>query len=303
MQHTVMYFGPMSEKDFSASISKLHKTPKNLLDVPFGMDYMEQPTEETEILLAPYDAKNIYMVQYTNSERDWDASHAPVISLFNEYFGTGMNGIVFQELREARGLAYSAAAVYRQPSRMGHKEDAYTYIATQNDKMMDCVDEFNKLIADIPQSEGAFNLAKESLLKKLASTRTTRFGVLNSYVMAQDRGIDFDINSKIYEALPKMYLFDIVDFGYNADKMSAGYFLFDGLKALAPELFRVSYHAHLFLVGIKGADQLPVGVIGEKKMEDHPFYLTGFFIPEHEAASPVRKLRIFRGKIADLSGH
>ena len=212
MQHTVMYFGPMSEKDFSASISKLHKTPKNLLDVPFGMDYMEQPTEETEILLAPYDAKNIYMVQYTNSERDWDASHAPVISLFNEYFGTGMNGIVFQELREARGLAYSAAAVYRQPSRMGHKEDAYTYIATQNDKMMDCVDEFNKLIADIPQSEGAFNLAKESLLKKLASTRTTRFGVLNSYVMAQDRGIDFDINSKIYEALPKMYLFDIVDF-------------------------------------------------------------------------------------------
>ena len=70
MKHTILYFGPMSEKDFSASISKLHKTPKNLLDVPFGMDYMEQPTKETEILLAPYDAKNIYMVQYNNSERD-----------------------------------------------------------------------------------------------------------------------------------------------------------------------------------------------------------------------------------------
>ncbi|MBR5117753.1 MAG: insulinase family protein [Muribaculaceae bacterium] len=212
MQHTVVYFGPMSEKDFSASISKLHKTPKNLLDVPFGMDYMEQPTPETEILLAPYDAKNIYMVQYTNDERDWDPSHAAVISLFNEYFGTGMNGIVFQELREARGLAYSAAAIYNQPMRMGHKEDAYTYIATQNDKMMDCVDEFNKLIADIPQSEGAFNLAKESLLKKLASRRTTRYGVLQSYMAAQERGIDFDIYSKVYEELPKLYLFDIVDF-------------------------------------------------------------------------------------------
>ena len=212
MQHTVAYFGPMSEKDLSASISKLHKTPKNLLDVPFGMDYMEQPTPETEILLAPYDAKNIYMVQYTNSERDWTPEHAPVISLFNEYFGTGMNGIVFQELREARGLAYSAAAVYNQPSRMGHKEDAYTYIITQNDKMMDCVDEFNKLIADIPQSEAAFNLAKESLMKKLASRRTTRFGVLQSYIAAQNRGIDFDIYSKVYQELPKLYLFDIVDF-------------------------------------------------------------------------------------------
>ena len=212
MKHDVMYFGPMSEKDFSSTISKLHKTPKDLMDVPFGMDYMEQPTPETEILLAPYDAKNIYMVQYNNNERDWDPSHAAVISLFNEYFGTGMNGIVFQELREARGLAYSAAARYNQPTRLGHKEDAYTYIITQNDKMMDCVDEFNKLIADIPQSDGAFNLAKESLMKKLASRRTTRFGVLQSYISAQQRGIDFDIYSKVYEELPKLYLYDIVDF-------------------------------------------------------------------------------------------
>ncbi len=212
MQHTVVYYGPMAQKEFSNAITKLHKTPKDLIDVPFGMDYMEQPTTETEILLAPYEAKNIYMVQYNNSERDWDPDHAATISMFNEYFGTGMNGIVFQELREARGLAYSAAAVYNQPSRVGHKEDAYTYIITQNDKMMDCVDEFNKLISDIPQSEAAFNLAKESLVKKLASSRTTRAGVLWSYIAAQERGIDFDINSKIYEALPKMYLFDIVEF-------------------------------------------------------------------------------------------
>ena len=212
MQHTVAYFGPMSEKDFSASISKLHKTPKKLAAVPQGKDYMEQPTPKTEIMLAPYDAKNIYMVQYNNNERDWDPSHAPVISLFNEYFGTGMNGIVFQELREARGLAYSAAALYTQPSRKGHKEDAYTYIITQNDKMMDCVDEFNKLIAEIPQSEGAFNLAKESLLKKLASRRTTRFGVIQSYWIAQMRGIDYDIYSKVYEELPNLSLKDIVNF-------------------------------------------------------------------------------------------
>ena len=78
--------------------------------------------------------------------------------------------------------------------------------------MMDCVDEFNKLIVDIPQSEGAFSLAKESLIKKLASRRTTRFGVLQSYWAAQERGIDYDIYSKVYEELPKLYLFDIVDF-------------------------------------------------------------------------------------------
>ena len=212
MQHSVVYFGPLSEKEFSTTISKLHKTPKNLADVPMGLDYMEQPTTETEILLAPYEAKNIYMVQYNNNERDWEPSHAATIGLFNEYFGSGMNAIVFQELREARGLAYSAAAVYNQPSRLGHKEDAYTYIVTQNDKMMDCVDEFNKLIDDIPQSQGAFDLAKESLTKKLASRRITRFDVLRSYIAAQERGIDFDINEKVYESLKWLDLNDIVNF-------------------------------------------------------------------------------------------
>ena len=202
----------MSEKDFSASISGLHKTPKKLRDVPVGREFMEIPTTQTEILIAPYDAKNAYMVQYTNTEREWAPDHAPVIRLFNEYFGTGMNGIVFQELREARGLAYSAAAVYTSPSRLGHKEDAYTYIATQNDKLMDCIEEFNNLIANIPESDAAFELAKESLLKKLASQRVTRFGVLNRYVAAQELGLNYDINEVVYQALPKMFLFDIVNF-------------------------------------------------------------------------------------------
>ena len=57
-----------------------------------------------------------------------------------------MNAIVFQELREARGLAYSASAVYASPYRLGGNESFYTYIITQNDKMMDCVREFNKLL-------------------------------------------------------------------------------------------------------------------------------------------------------------
>ena len=39
-----------------------------------------------------------------------------------------------------------------------------------------------------------------------------RFSVINNYIAAKERGIDYDINSKIFEALPKLYLFDIVDF-------------------------------------------------------------------------------------------
>ena len=212
MQHSVVYYGPMTQQQLDKCLSKVHKTKKNLAAVPVGIDYMEQVTPTTEILLAPYDAKNIYMMQYHNEGTQWAPEHAAVINLFNEYFGGGMNGIVFQELREARGLAYSAAARYTQPSLLPHPEYAMTYIITQNDKMMDCVREFNNIVGTIPQSEGAFALAKESLMKKLASRRTVRGNVLWAYIAAQRLGLDYDINSVVFNALPSLQLKDIVNF-------------------------------------------------------------------------------------------
>ncbi len=212
IQHQVMYFGPMSQQELTAQVDKIHKTAKRLAPAPAGQPYMEQEVAANEVWIAPYDAKNIYLVQYTNDGARWTPEHAPVVNMFNEYYGGGMNGIVFQEMREARGLAYSAAAAYRQPSKLGHPEYAMTYIITQNDKMMDCINAFNEIVGNMPQSQAAFDLAKESLMKKLASRRTVRGSVLNSYIQAQQLGIDYDINSLVYKALPNLTLDNIVDF-------------------------------------------------------------------------------------------
>jgi hypothetical protein len=67
-------------------------------------------------------------------------------------------------------------------------------------------------VGTIPQSEAAFALAKESLMKKLASRRVVRSGVLNSYMQAQRLGLDYDINSVVYNQLPNLKLNDIVKF-------------------------------------------------------------------------------------------
>ena len=37
----------------------------------------------------------------------YDEQMTPMAQLYNEYFGGGMAGLVFQELREARAFAYS----------------------------------------------------------------------------------------------------------------------------------------------------------------------------------------------------
>ena len=211
-EHTILYYGPMSEQELCEAVAKARPAAAESVKAPEGRHYELQPTPENEILLAPFDAKNIYMRMIHNEQRPWNADEAPLHALFNEYFGGGMNTIVFQELREARGLAYNAYAAYREPQYVGEPEYFFTHIITQNDKMMDCVRQFHQILDTIPESEHAFNIAKEALTKRLASQRTTKFGLINAWLTARDRGIDYDLNERIYNAIPSVTLSDIVEF-------------------------------------------------------------------------------------------
>ena len=171
MAHSVLYYGPMSTEELSQLLAKEHPTPAVLKPVPEGQPYTRTLTPQNEVWIAPYDAKNIYMRMYHNENRAWNPAENGVQTLFNEYFGSGMNGIVFQEMREARGLAYNAGAGYVKPDRKGEQEFFFTHIISQNDKMMDCINQFHQILDTIPQSEAAFQIAKESVLKLMATSQ------------------------------------------------------------------------------------------------------------------------------------
>ena len=212
LKHSVLYYGKLSPEELSDVLGKAHPTPQALADVPKGKPYVRQEAKTNEIWIAPYDAKNIYLMMYHNESRDWHPEQEAVVDLFNEYYGGSLNGIVFQEMREARGLAYSAAAYYITPSKKDEKEYCQTYIITQNDKMMDAVNQFHVILNDMPASETAFQIAKDAVTKQLASMRVTKSGVINAYLMAKRLGIDYDQNERVYNALPGINLQTIVDF-------------------------------------------------------------------------------------------
>ena len=212
LEHSVNYYGPLSVKEISAIVDKTHQTAKKLQAVPQNNYYVRQEANQNEVWIAPFDAKNIYMRMYHNENREWNIDEAAVMSVFNEYFGGGMNGIVFQEMREARGLAYNAGALYVRPARKGEKEFFFTHIITQNDKMMDCINHFNEILNELPASETAFNIAKEGITKQLASARTTKSDIINSWYAMKELGLDFDLNKKIYEDLKNVTLKDLVNF-------------------------------------------------------------------------------------------
>ena len=212
MEHTVAYYGPYSEKQLNSLLAKEHKTAKKLAAVPEGKEYKMEEIKQNEIYIAPYDAKNIYLRSYQNTGKKSDVKDGALISLFNEYYGGGMNTIVFQELRETRGLAYNAGAAYYTPVRKDEKDYFMRHIITQNDKMMDCIHVFDEITDNLPQNEASFNLAKQNLMKSIQSRRVTKAGVINAYFNAKLMGIDYDVTKLYYEQLPSLTLQDITNF-------------------------------------------------------------------------------------------
>ncbi len=212
LKHRVAYYGPMAENEITGVVDNVHKTAKQLADVPENKPYLEQIANQNEVWIAPYDAKNIYMRMYHNEGRSWNPDEAAVQEVFNEYFGGGMNGVVFQEMREARGLAYNAYAYYYQPDWKDRKESVVTHIITQNDKMTDCITHFNEILNEMPASETAFQIAKDAVTKRLVSGRTTKTGIFYAFISAQKLGLDISTNELIYKNLAKVTLQDIVNF-------------------------------------------------------------------------------------------
>ena len=212
MQHTVLYYGASDLKQLDKLLTKEHPTPAKWAPMPVNKPYKPQLTAQNEVLIAPYDAKNIYLRQYNNEGKTWSPAKAPVETLFNQYFGGGMNTVVFQELRETRALAYNAYAMYKRPEYKDDSESFFTHIISQNDKMGDCIKVFNEIVDSMPQNEAAFDLAKQSLTKSIQSERTTKFNIFQRYLFLKQLGLDHDYMQDIYAALPKLTLQDIVSF-------------------------------------------------------------------------------------------
>ena len=200
----VLYYGPMSESELKSVL-------------PFEGSYVQLPERYPEMLqtpapsvvLAQYDDKQLYYYQYSNRGEKFEAAGEPVRTMYNEYFGGGMNAIVFQEMREARGLAYSASARLRNPATADGAFSFSAFIATQNDKMRTAIEAFDDIINNMPESDAAFAIAKDALDSRLRTQRTTGINVLREYRYCRRMGLEEPMDREIFESLPAITLNDV----------------------------------------------------------------------------------------------
>ncbi|MEN3041503.1 MAG: insulinase family protein [Bacteroidia bacterium] len=136
----------------------------------------------------------------------------PLSVYFTEYFGGGMSAVVFQEIREAKGLAYSASAYFATPSR----PDLHMYfvgsISTQADKLIESYEAMELLIDSLRVVPSLAEVARQSLQAQLVSERIRHERIFFSYWDARRFGLTRERRADLWEALPHLSDKDLTEF-------------------------------------------------------------------------------------------
>jgi predicted Zn-dependent peptidase len=110
----------------------------------------EKYTENTVLFLPNNDAKQSTIAFYIEGD-DYTHEKDPYISAFNTYFGGGFSGLVIQEIREYRSMAYSSEGYCIRPSLENKKTCFWGELGTQADKTLDALEVFMDLLNNMPQ--------------------------------------------------------------------------------------------------------------------------------------------------------
>ena len=92
-----------------------------------------------------------------------DPEHAVDYAFYRSYLGGGMGAVIFQEIREARSLAYSASGGYDMGSYKGDDNEVYGQVGSQADKALDAVALLAELLRRPPIAAKRFSETKRTI--------------------------------------------------------------------------------------------------------------------------------------------
>lgn len=211
-KHSILYYGSHTADQVASLMNAKHQAASTLNPAPAPALYTQLPTTANKVYQVNFDMKQAQILMLSQSDL-YNPAMEPVITLYNQYFGGGMNSLVFQEMRESRALAYAAMSFYQ--NLLGKKDDHYyniSFIMTQTDKMKEAMDAFFELMNNMPLSEKAFDLAKSSWIQSTRSERITKADILFNYESARKLGLEKDLRRDIFNTLPNLTFEDVQKF-------------------------------------------------------------------------------------------
>ncbi len=210
-KHKVLYYGPKSADYIAGILSRYHRTFQPEKRIPAKHEFVYQKQNENQVYLVDYD-----MVQseitWIRTNDQFSVNKLPKVRMFNEYFGGNMSGIVFQDIRESKALAYSAYASYGTPSKKDDPFYMLGYVGCQSDKMKESITAMQALLDELPASEKLFSNSRASLLNSISTSRINKSSILFSYLNAQKKGVNYDLRKNTFDQVSNMTIADVKKF-------------------------------------------------------------------------------------------
>lgn len=188
----------------------------------------DKPTKGNAPFLRPKAdiAENtIYFVHVSDSKQSqiavlgnqapYQIAQDPIISAFNFYFSGGFNGLMLQEIREKRSMAYGASAGYIRAALPEKNSYFRGEMSTQDDKTNGAVGIFWNLLRNMPQHPERISSVKEYLTWTTV-LQTPGFRSVGSYIDRTKRiGYTEDPAISNFKAFEALTFDDIIKFWTN----------------------------------------------------------------------------------------
>jgi predicted Zn-dependent peptidase len=168
--HRVFYYGQKTKDDALALVKAQHSLPSQLDTIPTPVRYNALAIDKPVVYFVDYDMVQTMLIMLSKDE-NLNVSLIPYITFFNEFYGAGLSSIVFQEIRESKGLAYSAYSYFNVPDKPYKAYYNQSFVATQADKLMQATEAMKKLLSEIPSADNQFAATKDALQKQIESER------------------------------------------------------------------------------------------------------------------------------------
>ena len=210
-KHYVYYYGRKNVSEIETILNKYHYSHENSKNILSPMVFKELDNYDNKVYFIDYDMVQSEITMMSKGPL-YNMNLIPFAKLFNEYFGSGLSSIIFQEIRESKALAYSAWSSFSTPMKTAESHYITAYLGTQVDKLDEATIAILKLMSNMPKSEGQFLDAKIAALKKIETSRTKRSRLFWNYLLAKDLGLNYDLNKEIYPLLENIEFIDLQSF-------------------------------------------------------------------------------------------
>ena len=131
------------------------------------------PITEDKIYFLPDASMQQAKVYFLIDGEPYNVKEAVNYMAFNEYFGGGFSGLVMNEIREKRSMAYSAYGYFSRPSKQGQMTNFVGYVGTQSDKVADAIDVYMSLLDSMPQYPETMENIRTVLRQSVLSNKPT----------------------------------------------------------------------------------------------------------------------------------